>query len=76
MGVFSFVMWYFPMGLYRNARETGAEHSRGATVLAFIWVFFVFTTSFAFLVIAGMDSYEIAGGIVGLLTILMFTFCG
>lgn len=76
MGIFSFLLWYFPMGLYQNAREAGAEHSRGVTVFLFIWVFFVFTTSFSFLVIAGMDSYEVAGGVVGLMTVLMFTFCG
>lgn len=76
MSIFSFLLWYFPMGLYRNARESGAEHSRGATVFAFIWVFFVFTTSFSFFIIAGMDSVDMAGGIIGLLTVLMFSFCG
>lgn len=64
------------MGLYRNARESGTEHSRSTTIFLFIWVFFIFTTSFAFLIIAGLSSAEIAGGIVGLLTIMMFTFCG
>ena len=76
MALFSFLLWYFPMGLYRNARESGAEHSRSTLILLFIWVFFIFTTSFAFLVIAGLESAEVAGGIVGLLTIMMFTFCG
>ncbi|KAL5615982.1 hypothetical protein FOBRF1_004730 [Fusarium oxysporum] len=76
MSVFSFLLWYFPMGLYRNARETGTQHSRSTTIFLFIWAFFIFTTSFAFLAIAGLDSAEVAGGIVGLLTIMMFTFCG
>lgn len=76
MSLFSFLLWYFPMGLYRNARESGTEHSRSTTIFLFIWVFFIFTTSFAFLIIAGLSSAEIAGGIVGLLTIMMFTFCG
>ncbi|KAK2687582.1 hypothetical protein QWA68_013529 [Fusarium oxysporum] len=76
MAIFSFLLWYFPMGLYRNARETGAEHSRATLVFLFIWLFFVFTTSFTFLIIAGIDSYEVAGGIVGLLTIIMFAFNG
>lgn len=76
MGIFSFLLWYFPMGLYRNARESGAEHSRGTLIFLFVWVFFIFTTSFAFLIITGLESAEVAGGIVGLLTIMMFVFCG
>ncbi|KAH6871435.1 multidrug resistance protein CDR1 [Thelonectria olida] len=76
MGVFSFILWYYPIGLYRNARHTNAVHSRGATVFLFVWVFFLFSSSFAHLVIAGMDSHEVAGGLVGLMTILMFSFCG
>jgi ABC-type multidrug transport system permease subunit len=64
------------MGLYRNARHTDAEHSRGTLVFLFIWVFFLFSSTFAHLVIAAIDSAEVAGGIVGLLTVMMFTFCG
>lgn len=76
MSIFSFLVWYFPMGLYRNAREGNDEHGRGITIALFVWAFFIFTTTFAHLIIAGLESYEIAGGIVGLLTIMMFTFCG
>ncbi|KAI9146718.1 ATPase [Paramyrothecium foliicola] len=76
LSVGSFLLWYFPMGLYRNAQETGTEHSRAVTICLFIWVFFLFTTSFAFLCIAGISEADMAGGIVGLLTIMMFTFCG
>ncbi|PLB37806.1 putative ABC multidrug transporter [Aspergillus candidus] len=74
--LFSFFFWYFPMGLYRNARYTDAEHSRGVLVFLFIWVFFLFSSTFSHLIIAGIDSAEVAGGIVGLLTVMMFTFCG
>ncbi|KAM0335679.1 hypothetical protein ACHAQA_000728 [Verticillium albo-atrum] len=76
LSIFSFLVWYFPMGLYRNARESGAEHSRGITVFLFVWVFFLFSSTFAHLVMAGLDSYEVAGGVVGLMTILLFCFCG
>lgn len=64
------------MGLYRNARYTDTEHSRGILVFLFIWVFFLFSSTFAHLIIAGIDSAEVAGGLVGLLTVMMFTFCG
>lgn len=76
MSVFSFILWYFPIGLYRNARQSGAEHSRGATSFLFVWVFFIFASSFAHLIIAGLETYDVAGAIVGLLTIMMFAFCG
>lgn len=64
------------MGLYHNARYTDAEHSRGILVFLFIWVFFLFSSTFAHLIIAAIDSAEVAGGLVGLLTVMMFTFCG
>lgn len=64
------------MGLYRNARYTDAETSRGILVFLFIWVFFVFSSTFAHLIMAGIGSAEVGGAIVGLLTVMMFTFCG
>ncbi|KAM0647794.1 hypothetical protein ACHAO3_007418 [Verticillium nonalfalfae] len=76
LSVLSYILWYFPMGLYQNARQTGAEHSRGVTVFLFVWVFFLFSSTFAHLIIAGLDSFEVAGGVVGLITVLMFSFCG
>ncbi|GKT90617.1 ABC-2 type transporter [Colletotrichum tofieldiae] len=76
MSIFSFILWYFPLGLYRNARQTGAEHSRATTIFLFVWAFFIFTSSFAHLIIAGLDSHEVAGAIVGLFSIMMFSFCG
>lgn len=41
-----------------------------------MWIFLVFTSTFAHMVIAGLPSADIAGGIVGLILIMMFTFCG
>ncbi|OAL42986.1 ABC-2 type transporter [Pyrenochaeta sp. DS3sAY3a] len=76
MALFSFILWYFPIGLYRNARQTGTEHSRGTTIFLFVWVFFIFASSFAHLIMAGLETYDIAGAVVGLLTIMMFAFCG
>lgn len=76
MSVFCFICWYYPIGLYRNARWTDAEHSRGANVFLHVWVFFVFTSTFAHMIIAAVETAEVAGGIVNLFLVLMFSMCG
>ncbi|KAJ4135001.1 Multidrug resistance protein [Fusarium equiseti] len=76
MAVLSFICWYFPTGMYRNGYETDATHSRNVTVFLFVWMFFMFTSTFAHMIIAGFDTAEVAGGLVTLLMIMMFSFCG
>ncbi|KAM5355176.1 hypothetical protein ACJ41O_001822 [Fusarium nematophilum] len=76
MAVLSFVCWYFPTGLYRNAYATDAVDSRGATVFLHVWMFFMFTSTFAHMIIAGFETAEVAGGLVTLIMIMIFSFCG
>ncbi|KAF6831400.1 ABC multidrug transporter [Colletotrichum musicola] len=76
MAVFSFLFWYFPMRLDRNAEWTDSVSSRGVTLFLICWVFFLLASTFAHLLIAGLGSAEVAGGILNLLFILMFAFCG
>ncbi|KAH7303672.1 ABC transporter CDR4 [Stachybotrys elegans] len=76
MSVFSFLFWYFPMGMYRNAEFTDSVHSRGITVFLQIWAFFVFSSTFGHMIIAGIDTAEVAGGIVNLFFIMMVAFSG
>ncbi|KAH6896015.1 ABC-2 type transporter-domain-containing protein [Thelonectria olida] len=76
MSVFCFVCWYFPIGLYRNAEYTDSVNSRGITMFLQVWIFFVFTSTFATMSIAGIESAEVASGIVNLFVIMMFAFCG
>lgn len=64
------------MGLYRNAEWTDQVHSRAITMCLHVWMFFLFTSTFANMVIAGIESADVAGGIVNLVMILMFAFCG
>lgn len=64
------------MGLYRNAEWTDQVHSRGITMFLHVWMFFLLTSTFANMVIAAIESADVAGGIVNLLMILMFAFCG
>ncbi|GJN71555.1 hypothetical protein PLIIFM63780_006109 [Purpureocillium lilacinum] len=76
LGVFCFVCWYFPIGLYRNAEWTDQVNSRGITMFLQVWIFFIFTSTFANMIIAAIQTAEVAGGIVNLLMIMMFAFCG
>jgi ABC-type multidrug transport system permease subunit len=76
MGVLCFICWYFPIGLYKNAEHTDSVDSRGFTTFMHIWVFFLFASTFAHMIIAGIGSADVAGGIVNLFMVMMFTFCG
>lgn len=50
--------------------------SRGIAMFLIVWVFFIFAGSFAHMMIAGLPDAEVAGGVVNLLVIMMFCFCG
>lgn len=76
MGVMCFVCWYFPISLYRNAEWTDQVHARGITVFLQVWVFFIFSSTFAHMLIAGIESADVAGALGNLFMILMFAFCG
>lgn len=76
MSVFCYVCWYFPIGLYRNARWTDSVDSRGMTMFLQLWIFFMFASTFAHLMIAGVPTADIAGGLMNLFLIMMFAFCG
>ncbi|TQN73727.1 ZEB2-regulated ABC transporter 1, partial [Colletotrichum shisoi] len=56
--------------------RTGTEHSRATTICFFVWACFIFASTFAHFVIAGLDSHDVASAVVGLLTVMMFGFCG
>ncbi|KAF9876534.1 ABC multidrug transporter [Colletotrichum karsti] len=76
MAVLAFLLWYFPMRLDRNAEWTNTVHSRAIALFLMCWAFFLLASTFAHLLIAGLGSAEVAGGILNLLFILMFAFCG
>ncbi|KAG5759293.1 hypothetical protein H9Q72_012575 [Fusarium xylarioides] len=76
IGIFAFICWYFPIGLYRNAEYTNEVHSRGITIFLHVWIFFLLASSFAHMIIAGLPNADTAGGVMNLLFIMMFAFCG
>ncbi|RAK73142.1 pleiotropic drug resistance family ABC transporter [Aspergillus fijiensis CBS 313.89] len=76
MAVLMFVCWYYPIGLYNNAKPTHAVNERSALMFLLIWVFLLFTSTFAHMVIAGIELAETGGNIATLLFSLCLIFCG
>lgn len=76
MAVFCFFVWYYPIGFYRNASASDTVSSRAFLAFLLIWTMFLFASSFAHLLIAGISSEDIASAIATLIFILMYAFCG
>ncbi|KAF2008613.1 pleiotropic drug resistance protein, ABC superfamily [Aaosphaeria arxii CBS 175.79] len=76
MAVLSFFVWYYPIGLYQNAEYTNTVHSRGFLSFLVILSSFLFASSFGHMLIAGLESEEIASSIATLIGIMMYAFCG
>ena len=68
--------WYWPIGMYRNALVSGEYVEREALMFLLVWVFLMFTSTFAHMVIAGVDLAETGGNIANLLFSLCLIFCG
>ena len=71
-----FFCWYYPIGLYNNAAITDSVHERGALMWLFIVAFLMFASTFAHMVIAGVDDAETGGNIANLMFSLTLIFCG
>ncbi|ODN86312.1 ATP-binding cassette, subfamily G (WHITE), member 2, PDR [Cryptococcus wingfieldii CBS 7118] len=76
MGLLMFVTWYYPIGYYVNAEPTNSVHLRGALMFLYIESFMLFTSTFAVMIVAGIDTAETAGNIANLLFSFCLIFCG
>ncbi|KAI8936432.1 hypothetical protein NX059_006840 [Plenodomus lindquistii] len=76
MAIMCFVAWYYPAGLYRNAEATDTTHIRSFLTLLVILATFLFTSTFAHMLIAGAPNEEIAGAVAALVSIMLYAFCG
>ena len=75
-GTIFFFVWYYPIGYYHNASYTNAVHIRGFLTWFFVVQFFLYTSTFATAVVAGMENPDTAGNIANLLVLMCMTFCG
>ncbi|KAH8805062.1 ABC transporter CDR4 [Xylogone sp. PMI_703] len=71
-----FFCWYYPIGLYRNAEPSNSVTERGGLMWLLIIDFLMFTSSFAHMVIAGIETAETGGNIATLMFSLCMIFCG
>ncbi|OJJ00646.1 hypothetical protein ASPVEDRAFT_27360 [Aspergillus versicolor CBS 583.65] len=76
MAAFVFFCWYYPIGLYDNAKPTDAVTERGGLMFLLIWTFLLFTSTFAHMIIAGIELAETGGNIATMLFSLCLIFCG
>ncbi|KAK0638318.1 ZEB2-regulated ABC transporter 1 [Lasiodiplodia hormozganensis] len=76
MAVLFFFCWYYPIGLYRNAELSDDTTLRGFKMFLFIWIYLLFTTTFTYLITAGLESVDTAGSITSMIFNLLLIFCG
>jgi ATP-binding cassette, subfamily G (WHITE), member 2, PDR len=76
MAIFCFLVWFYPVGLYRNMEPTDSVDIRSFHTLLLVLVTFLFASSLAHLLIAGAPSEEVAGAFATLLSIMLYAFCG
>ncbi|TNY20426.1 xenobiotic-transporting ATPase [Rhodotorula diobovata] len=74
MAVIMYFCLYYPVGFYQNAGDD--VHIRGFLFFLFVWVFLLFTSTFAHMVIAFNDTAENGGNIANLAFSLCLIFCG
>ena len=76
MAVLIFLCFYYPIGLYRNAEPTNAVNERAGLMFLFILTFLLFTSTFAHMVIAGIEDAETGGNLANLMFSICLIFCG
>ncbi|KAF2759425.1 putative ABC multidrug transporter [Pseudovirgaria hyperparasitica] len=76
MSVGAFVVWYFPIGFQNGIEDAAEQHERAGIVMLFVWVFYLFTSTFAILVIAAVEHAEMGVNLAQLFFYLILIFCG
>ena len=76
MSVLTFVPWYYAVGFYRNAQATDTVTERGGLMFLLVLAFYLWTSTFSHLIIAGVDGAENGGNLANLFFTLCLIFCG
>lgn len=74
--VVSFFVFYYPIGFYENATYTDTVHERGFLSFLFILEFYIYSSTFAQMVVAGVDTAETGANIGNLLFTFFLLMCG
>ncbi|GKT42713.1 ZEB2-regulated ABC transporter 1 [Colletotrichum spaethianum] len=70
-----FFCWYYPARFFRNTTADDVT-IRGFTVFLFIWMFFLWMSTFSQLAIAAIETADLASIPASLFAILCMAFCG
>ncbi|EGW35495.1 opaque-specific ABC transporter CDR3 [Spathaspora passalidarum NRRL Y-27907] len=72
----SFVCWYYPLGLFRNASHTGTVTQRGGAMWFMMTLMFIFSSTLAQLCISFNQVADNAANFISFFLTICFTFCG
>ncbi|OLN94130.1 Multidrug resistance protein CDR2 [Colletotrichum chlorophyti] len=73
--VLFFFCWYYPARFFRNTTADDVN-IRGFTVFLFMWMFFLWTSTFSQLAIAAIETADLASIPASFVAILCMGFCG
>ncbi|KAI8286692.1 ZEB2-regulated ABC transporter 1 [Colletotrichum sp. SAR11_240] len=73
--VIFFFCWYYPARFFRNTTPDDVS-IRGFTVFLFIWMFFLWTSTFSQLAIVAIETADLASIPASFFAILCMSFCG
>ena len=76
MAIFCFLVWVYPVGLYRNMQQTDSVDSRSFHTVLITLATFLFASSLAHVLIAGCPDEEVTGAFATLLSIMLYGLCG
>jgi len=68
--------WYWPPGFYRNTLATNSFSERVGLMWLFVQAFMIFTSTFAHMVVVGIELAETAAQIGMMLFSQSLIFCG
>ncbi|TFL05156.1 putative ABC multidrug transporter [Pterulicium gracile] len=76
MAAMAFVFFYYPVGLYRNAQWLDETGERAGLFFLIILLFYFFTSTFAYMIIAGIETSQEGGNLASMLFSLCLNFSG
>lgn len=75
-GLFAFLVWYYPIGFYQNAKPNHEVGERGILMLLLVEEFMVFASTFAHMMIAGIEITSTAAHLASFCLAMSLMFCG
>jgi ATP-binding cassette, subfamily G (WHITE), member 2, PDR len=72
----AFVLFYYPVGLNHNATFAHESAERGGLFFLLILAFYIFTSTFAHMMIAAIEDANTGGNLANTLFSLCLIFCG